>query len=236
MARAQQGYCPADRTSEDHGRTSGVSNVKVLAGLRWVGLVHRSYRHTTGACRLDLTVPDVVGCAHVLAGVEPDQPGRVGCQVSAAGAQRAAPDVRVADREVIHWFGRAELVDRAALARLRHVDRAVPEPQGGGCGGLRQRYRGARQLTDGWRVGVGPAVGTPRHRDGDPRDRGRPQARRDGGGAGAVRPGRAAGPSSPAASSRRRRGSRTEPRSRAARCSPKTPPTRRWTSCSTRCR
>ena len=30
--------------------------------------------------------------------------------------------------KVIHSFGRADKVDRAALARLRHVDLAVPDP------------------------------------------------------------------------------------------------------------
>src|SRR5665647_947785 len=62
-------------------------------------------------------------CRHVPTGDAADEPGRVGGGLPAARAQRAAhghrhPDTGTPVARVIHSFGRADTVDRDALARL----------------------------------------------------------------------------------------------------------------------
>ena len=57
-------------------------------------------------------------CRRVLAGDAADQPGRLGGELSAAGAQRAAPGQREPGREGDPQLRAGRPVDRAALARL----------------------------------------------------------------------------------------------------------------------
>jgi hypothetical protein len=75
--------------------------------------------------------------------------------------------------KVIHSFGRADKVDRAALARLvASISRFLDPGQGdGGRGG--RRGGGDRLPADGRGVGAGPAVGPAGYRHGGPAGRGR---------------------------------------------------------------
>ena len=77
-----------------------------------------SCRHTICGVSLDRAGFGRLGCGHVLVGDAAGQPGWVGGVVSAAGAQRAASGTGSSVAKVIHNFGRAEQVDRDALARL----------------------------------------------------------------------------------------------------------------------
>ena len=138
--------------------------------------------------------------------------------------------------KVIHNFGRAEQVDRAALARLVSLDLAVPDP-GAGRAPPRPRAargRGAGLAPPGWGVDVGPGLGTARDRRGDPPGRGRAAPGRRGGRAGGVRAGRAAGAGAGLEAGRDRVGGRAG-RDRGLPGVQRRRRVRgRWTSCSTR--
>ena len=139
-----------------------------------------------------------LSCRRVLAGDAADQPGRLGGELSAAGAQRTAPGQWEPGREGDPQLraggqGRPGCAGPAGL-----VDLAVPDPgtgrdRGGRRWRARRRGRGAGLAASGRGVDAGPDLGTPRDRCGDPPGRYRAAPGRRRGGAGGVRAGRAAG-------------------------------------------
>ena len=137
--------------------------------------------------------------------------------------------------KVIHSFGRADQVDRAALARLvSSISRFLtPEQAVTAAAGGRRRGRGAGLAPAGRRrgrwTGSGNASGSARRSAGSPPGGAWTATRSSGWCSRWSRSGRA----SPARSWPRPAGWPSGSRSRAARGSPTTPRTRRWTSCST---
>ena len=95
--------------------------------------------------------------------------------------------------KVIHNFGRAEKVDRDALARLVASISRFLTPEQAMVAAAGARGGGAGLPPAGRGVGAGPGVGAARDRRGGPPGRRRAPAGRRAGGAGAVRAGRPAG-------------------------------------------
>ena len=95
--------------------------------------------------------------------------------------------------KVIHSFGRADQVDRAALARLVSSISRFPTPRTGRVrnGRTPGGGRGAGLAAPGRGMDAGPDLGTPRCRRGDPPGRRRPSHRRRRDRAGGVRTRRA---------------------------------------------
>ena len=135
-------------------------------------------------------------CRRVLTGDAADQPGRLGGELSAVGAQRAAPGQREPGREGDPQLRAGGSGGPGGAGPARLIDLAVPEPGAGrGGDGRRGRRRGRGPGLAAPRRGVdaGSDLGTPRGRRGDPPGRRRAAPRRRRGRAGGVRAGRAAG-------------------------------------------
>src|SRR5690349_372631 len=111
-----------------------------------------SCRHTRWGASLDFDLRGGLTAGRVPAGDAPEQPGRVGGAVFAAGAQRATPADRGADREGDPQLrsGGAGRSGRAGPAGV--VDLAVPGLGGRGRGrsGMEVEVLDSRRLGGAW--------------------------------------------------------------------------------------